>query len=498
MLEVDDASQGARMGYIAGVDREQQVLFPETLDEYVTVDNPVRFIDAFVGTLEMRDLGFARAVPGEEGRPSYDPRDLLKLFIYGYLNRTRSSRKLEVETHRNLEVIWLMRKLRPDHKTISIFRREHPEALKRVTREFTMLCKRLDLFGSSLAFIDGTKLRAVNSKDRNFTAPRLEKLLALIEEQVEEYLKELEESDAAEAKESGATDTDLPKKIEALSERKKLYVGYLKELKESGQSQLSLTDAESRRMKLHGDYAVCYNAQIAVDSKHHLIITEDVTDQVNDREQLAPMAVAAKEALGVETLEVGADRGYHNGSHVVECEANGITPYVPAPKTSKNQGKGRFTKEEFDYSAERDAYRCPAGEWLIPCTETEKDGRTLRYYANWKACEGCPLREQCTQSKQGRRIMRTPEEERVEAMAERLRERPELMLERKCAVEHPFGTVKWWWDCSYFLMKGLRKVRGEFSLMVLAYNMRRVMNLLGVECLLELLKGGEMPALQAA
>jgi transposase len=477
------------MGYIAGADRDQQVLFPETLDEYVSEDNAVRFIDAFVAALDMAKLGFARAIPSEDGRPAYDPRDLLRLFIYGYLNRTRSSRKLEVETHRNLEVIWLMRKLRPDHKTISIFRREHPEPLKQVTREFTVLCKDLDLFGSSLVFVDGSKFRAVNNKDRNFTETRLEKLQALADARLAEYLKELEEADAAEEGEAGATDADLRKKIEALQERKKVYASYQEELKESGETQRSLTDPESRRMKIRGDMDVCYNVQIAVDSKHHLIVAHDVTNQANDLEQLAPMAVAAKAELGVETLEACADRGYHSERQVAECEANGITPLVPAPKTSsKNKKRGRFTKGMFRYSVKRDAYQCPAKQWLSLCTQTEKKGRKLRYFANWDACAGCPLRAQCTTSKQGRRIMRTPEEERMDAMARRLKERPELMLERKSTVEHPFGTMKRAWDGGYFLMKGLRKVRGELSLAVLAYNIRRVLNLLGVECLLEVLR----------
>lgn len=486
------------MGYIAGVDRQQQVLFPESLDEYVSEDNPVRFIDAFVGTLDMAELGFARAIPAEEGRPAYDPRDLLRLYIYGYLNRTRSSRKLEAETHRNLEVIWLMRKLHPDHKTISEFRRQHPEALKSVSREFTVLCKKLDLFDGSLVFVDGAKFRAVNNKDRNFTEPRLEKLLELIDEHIARYLAELEEQDAREDGQSGATDARLRAKLDALKERKAQYEGHREYLKESGESQLSLTDPESRRMKLHGDIEVCYNAQIAVDPKHHLIVADDVTNQVNDEEQLAPMGIAAKETLGVERLDVGADRGYHAGPQVVKCEENGLTPYVPAPKSSKNKGRGLFTKESFSYSAERDAYLCPAKQWLSPCTQTVVGGRTMRYYANWEACQGCPLRQQCTSSKQGRRIMRTPEEERVDAMAQRVKERPELMLQRKSTAEHPYGTMKRWWDGGYFLLKGLRKVRGEFSLMTLAYNLRRVMNLLGVECLLEVLKSGEMPVAQPA
>jgi transposase len=483
------------MAYKTRVDRQQQILFPETLDEYVSEDNPVRFIDAFVSQLEMMEMGFARALPAKEGTPGYDPRDLLRLFIYGYLNRTRSSRKLEMETHRNVEVMWLVGKLRPDHKTIAEFRRKHPEALKKVAREFTLLCKKLGLFEGSLVFVDGSKFRAVNNKDRNFTQPRLEKLLKLIDDRIAEYLSELEEQDRQEEGQAGARDAKLREKIESLKERKARYEGYGAQLKESGESQLSLTDPESRRMKLRGDLDVCYNAQIAVDPKHHLIVTEDVTNQVNDEEQLAPMAVAAKEALGVEALEVSADRGYHNGAQVVKCEEEGVTPYVPAPQTSKNQGRGLFTKEAFRYSAEQDAYRCPAGQWLSLSTTAEvKGGRTLRYYANRKACAGCPLREQCTSSKDGRRIMRTPEEERVDAMARRLKGRPELMLQRKSTVEHPFGTLKRWWDGSYFLLKGLRKVRGEFSLMTLGYNLRRVMNLLGVECLLEALRSGEMPA----
>ncbi len=487
------------MGYKTGTDREQQMLLPETLDGYVSLDNPVRVIDAFVAKLDMSELGFERAVPAKEGTPGYDPRDLLKLFLYGYLNKTRSSRRLERETHRNLEVIWLLRQLRPDHKPISEFRRKHPKALKAVSRQFVLLCRELDLFAAQLVFVDGTKIRAVNSKDRNFTESKLKILLARIDAHIDDYLAALEAQDAEEEGQPGATDPQLQEKLKALEERKQEYEGYLKQLQESGESQLSLTDPESRLMKQQGDKKVCFNAQIAVDEKHHLIVAADVTNEVNDLEQLAAMAVAAKEALDVDALEVAADAGYHNGSEVVECEANGITPFAPKPRTSsKNKSKGLYTKEAFTYSAERDAYLCPAGEWLGFSTQTEAEGRTLRYYANWQACAGCPLREQCTASKQGRRIMRTPEEARLEAMAERMQKRPDLMLQRKSTVEHPYGTMKWWWDGGYFLLRGLEKVRGEFSLMTLAYNLRRVLNLLGVECLLEYLKTGKKPVLQAA
>jgi transposase/CRISPR/Cas system-associated exonuclease Cas4 (RecB family) len=485
------------MGYKLGVDRGQQVMFPETVDEYVSADNPVRVIDAFVERLDLAKLGFERAIPAKEGTPGYDPRDLLKLFIYGYLNRTRSSRRLERETHRNLEVIWLMRKLRPDHKTISEFRRKHPKELKRVGREFALLCAKLKLFSAELVFVDGSKFRAVNSKDRNFTKGKLKALLTRIDAQIESYLADVEAQDAAEAGQPGATDSQLADKLKALQERKERYEELQKRLEESGETQISLTDADSRLMKSQGDMKVCFNAQIAVDAKHHLIVADDVTNEVNDEWQLAPMALAAKEALGVETLEVAADAGYHVGTQVVECEANGITPYAPKPKSSsKNERDGLYTKEAFTYSAERDAYQCPAGQWLAQRTQTVVKGRTLSYYANWEACAGCPLREQCTTSKQGRRIMRTPEEERLEAMADRLKERPELMLQRKSSVEHPYGTMKWTWDGDYFLVKGLKKVRGEFSLMTLAYNLRRVLSLLGVECLLEALRTGKMPVPQ--
>jgi transposase len=485
------------MGYKTGVDREQQAMFPATVDEYVSADNPVRVIDAFVDRLDMAELGFTRAVPASEGAPGYDPRDLLKLIIYGYLNRTRSSRRLERETHRNVEVIWLMKQLRPDHKTIAEFRRKHPRELKRVGREFVLLCGKLDLFSAELVFVDGSKIRAVNSKDRNFTKGKLKALLARIDAQIEGYLAEVEEQDRAEAGQPGATDPQLAEKLKALRERKTSYEDLQKRLEESGETQISLTDPESRLMKSQGDMKVCFNAQIVVDAKHHLIVADDVTNEVNDEWQLAPMALRAKEALGVETLEVVADAGYHVGTQVVECEAHQITPYAPKPKSSsKSDAQGRFTKEAFTYSAERDAYRCPAGHWLAPRTQTEVKGRTMRYYANWQACAGCPLREQCTKSEQGRRVMRTPEEERLEAMAERLKDRPELMLQRKSSVEHPYGTMKWTWDGYYFLVKGLKKVKGEFSLMTLSYNLRRVLNLLGVECLLEALGTGRMPVPQ--
>jgi transposase len=476
-------------GYKTGADRGQIMLFPERLDDYIAEENEVRVIDAFVDGLDLAELEVSRAVPSRLGAPGYDPRDLLKLHVYGYLNRVRSSRRLERECHRNVEVMWLLGRLSPDHKTIAEFRRVNVGALKKVWREFTLLCAELDLFGRELTFIDGTKIQAVNGKDRNFTVERLKKLLPRIEERINEYLAELERQDAGEAEAQSPAQKSLQEKLERLKERKTKYEQYQQELKEDRERQLSLTDAESRRMKTREGFGVCYNGQIAVDPKHHLIVAQDVTNEVNDREQLAVMARAAKEALGVEALEVVADCGYHNATKVKACEEAKITAYVPAVESSKNANKGLYTKLDFTYDAERDAYRCPAGQSLVFLTQSRDKGQEVRYYANTEACRGCPQRAQCTSSKkEGRRISRRVDEPWAEAMEERVKARPELQQQRKCVVEHPFGTMKRAIDFGYFLLKGLQKVRGEFSLMTLAYNLRRVINVLGVKCLLEKLR----------
>ena len=489
------------MGYIQGVDRHQVSMFPESLDDYVAADSAVRVIDEFVWGLDMDAHGFRRASPATEGRPGYDPRALLALYIYGYLNRTRSSRKLEAEAHRNVEVIWLMRQLRPDHKTIAEFRRVHPKPLKKVTRSFLMLCQELELLGEALVLIDGTKLRAGNSLDRNYTAARTAKLIKQIEASVARYLSDLDWQDQKERRLGGSTDPELPRKLEALRARQKELEAILAQIDETGE-QVSLTDPDSRRMKSRGTVEVCYNAQIAVDSKHALIVAHEVTNAENDMAQLAPMALAAREALGVEGLEVAADAGYFSNTQVALCEAEGITAYVPEPQTSNNAKIGRFTKREFRYDESRDAYLCPAGQWLERRSQKKtRDGRILGNYLNPAACRDCPVRMQCTRDQYARRITRRPEEAQVLAMRERLARRTELMKLRKAMVEHPFGTLKRGMDMGYFLLRGLERVGGEFSLSVLAYNLKRVMNILGVECLLEALRsprkraeGGLMPA----
>jgi len=474
-------------GFKSGADRGQIALLPERLDDYVGAENEVRVIDAFVDGLDLAALEVARAVPSRLGASSYDPRDLLKLYVYGYLNRVRSSRRLERECHRNVEVMWLMGRLAPDHKTIANFRKVNARALKKVFREFTLLCGELDLFGRELTFIDGTKIHAVNGKDRNFTVERLKKLLPLIEERIGEYLAELDQQDRGEA--DGDSGKSLKEKLEGLKARKAKYEQYQEELKEGNERQLSLTDPESRRMKTREGFGVCYNAQVAVDPKHHLIAAQDVTNEVTDREQLAEMALAAKEALGVKELEVVADCGYHNATKVKQCGEAKITAYVPAVESSKNANQGLYTKLDFRYDPERDAYLCPNGEWLEFFTQSRDKGQEVQYYRNAQACRECPLRAQCTRSREeGRRIARRVDEAWAEDMEERVKARPELQQQRKCVVEHPFGTMKRAMDFGYFLLKGLEKVRGEFSLMALSYNLRRVIGVLGVRTLLERLR----------
>jgi transposase len=473
-------------GFIPAVDRHQTVLLPDTLDEYVDAENPVRVIDAFVDGLALADLGFTRTTPADTGRPGYDPRALLKLYVYGYLHRVRSSRRLERETHCNVEVMWLVRRLTPDHKTISDFRATHVAALPNVFRAFTVVCRQLELFGAELVGIDGTKLRAVNAKARSHTPPELRRHLRRIDARIKAYLTELDARDQTEsaAARAGAPTEPLRAKLARLEERQVEYQALLTTMATTGATQVTLTDPESRRMKTGGGTQVCYNAQIAVDAKHHLIVAETVTNAETDVHQLSPMALAAHEALGAPPeLATLADRGYHNGPEVARCLAAGIVPTVPAPQTSKNGAAGRFTKAQFTYLPEEDAYRCPAGQVLPFRFEIEEAGGAQRYYYDYAACGGCPLRARCTgktDPAQGRRIKRWGEEAILEAMAARLAAHPESQVQRKSLVEHPFGTMKRGDDASYVLVRGLAKVRAEFSLMALAYNLRRAVRVVGV------------------
>ena len=469
------------MDYVSGVDRAQQVLFPEVLDEYVGEDNQVRVIDAFVGSLDLQELGFERASPPVTGRPPYHPGALLRLYLYGYLHKIRSSRKLERETHRNVELLWLLRKLQPDHKTIAEFRRANPRALRRVCREFTVLCKRLDLFAGELIAIDGSKFRAANSTARNYTRKDVKRLLRAIDRKIGSYLGELDAQDATEATVASPPGrSDLQQRIATLQEQQAEYHRLLTELDETGARQVSLTDPDSRRMKRGQGTAVSYNVQTAVEAKHKLIVAEDVTNEGTDRHQLSPMVQAAQEVLHADALTVVADRGYYNGPEIQACVDTGVTPLVPKPQTSGNRKRGLFTKADFRYDRVRDCYHCPAGATL---TNRSAPGQPYHRYRT-PACGGCALNARCTRNKQGRCLERWEHEGVLEEMARGLARRPDVMRQRALLAEHPFGTMKRGMDQGYFLLRGLEKVKAEFSLTVLAYNLKRVMRIVGVPQLL--------------
>lgn len=474
------------MSYIWGESRNQMYLLPETIDDYISQDNPVRFLDAFVEKLDLDQLGFQHAQPAGMGRPPYHPGDLLRLYLYGYLNRIRSSRRLEKEAGRNLELMWLIGRLRPDFKTIADFRRDNVAAIKQVCREFTLLSKQMNLFGGELVAIDGSKFQAANSKSRNFNEAKLQQLIAAIDAKIEEYLKQLDRQDAEEAAIPTPKVEEWKEKLRQWQERKQRYQSYQQQLNESGEKQISLTDPDSRKMSMGHGSQVGYNVQLAVDEKHKLIVEHEVTNAVTDQDQLAPMAERAKATLGVERLEVVADMGYYDGAEVKKCEAQGITAYIPKPHTSANTKLGLFGKECFSYDPKKDVYRCPAGQELTYRFGTVEKGRSLRYYST-SACGSCALKAQCTRNQGNRRITRWEYEDVLERMEQRVSENPEKVRQRKKMVEHPFGTMKRWMEQGYFLMRGKQKVSTEGSLMVLAYNIKRVINLVGVQKMIEAL-----------
>ena len=464
------------MTYITGHDRSQLLLLPEAVDDYVGSDNPVRFIDAFVDGLDLAAAGFGRVEPKVTGRPGYAPADLLKLYIYGYLNRVRSSRRLEAETHRNIEVIWLLRHLKPDFKTIADFRRDNRNAFRQVFREFVLLCRQLDLFGRELLAVDGTRIKAVNNKDRNFTRASLTQFIKAADAKLEDYLQRLDKSDATESATGGSRVKNLAEKIAAIRERRERHKDMLAELDQTGESQISLTDPDSRAMAAHTHVAVGYNVQIAVDAKHKLIVEQQVTNQVVDMGLLAQTAEPAKEVLGVERIAVVADRGYFKIEDIEACEKAGIDPYVPRPQRGPSVRAGLFRKDEFRYDPTSDSFLCPAGQRLHPYSSSLMRGLKKINYRNSQACRDCPIRSQCT-GNQFRSVSRLENEAVLDRMQARIAQRPDILDQRRETVEHPFGTIKQWMNQGAFLMRGLEKVRGEFSLTALAYNLRRVLNI---------------------
>jgi transposase len=466
------------MTHIAGHDRSQTLLLPEAVDDYVGPENPVRFIDAFVDGLDLAEAGFACVAAKPTGRPGYAPKDLLKLYIYGYLNRVRSSRRLEAETHRNIEVIWLLRHLKPDFKTIADFRSENRNAFRLVFRQFVLLCRDLDLFGRELLAVDGTRIKAVNNKDRNFTRASLTKFIELADAKLKDYLQRLDQGDATEAKVGGARVKNLAEKIAAVRERRTRCKEMLAELDRTGEDQISLTDPDSRAMAAHTHVAVGYNVQVAVDAKHKLIVEQQVTNQVVDMGLLKQTAEPAKEILGVETIDATADKGYFKIEDIEACEKAGIVPYVPRPQRGPSVAAGLFRKDEFTYDAVGDHYVCPAGQLLRPYTSSLLRDLKKTNYVNKLACNDCAKRARCTEGKY-RAVSRLENEAVLDRMAARLAKRPDILDRRRETVEHPFGTIKQWMNQGAFLMRGLEKVRAEFSLTALAYNLRRVLNIVG-------------------
>jgi transposase len=476
------------MNYIAGSDRSEALLLPEVLDDYIGAENPVRFIDAFVGQLDLSKAGFTNAVLNETGRPPYDPGDLLRLYLYGYLNRVRSSRGLEREAARNLELIWLLRKLRPDFKTIADFRRDNSKAIKAVCREFILLCRKLELFGGELVAIDSTKIKAQNSKGRNYSEAKLKALLAEIEKKVSAYLKELDQSDAQEeeANQIGPerlSGPELKEKIAQLKERKKELEGLAEDLETSGGNQVSQTDRDSRAMSMGRGSTIGYNVHAAVDAKHSLIVDTEVTNTTSDLNALGTMAIKTQETLEAGNLSVVADKGYYNGKEVLACDSIGVTAYVAKPLTSANTALGLYGKESFKYDPGNNCYICPAGQELTYRFSTNEKGRAISYYRA-RGCKSCPLKARCTRNKNNRTITRLAGEEVQEKMAERVAANPQIMRRRKAIIEHCFGTIKRSLGYDYFLCRGKRAVSTEINLTVLAYNLKRACNLVGVKNLI--------------
>jgi len=471
--------------FIEGVDRSQSTLFPDRLEDWIGDDNAVRVVDVFVDELDLCVLGFGRVAPRATGRPSYHPSVLLKLYIYGYLNRVQSSRRLEREAGRNVEVMWLTGRLVPDHKTIADFRKDNGPAIRKVCARFVALCRRLELFADACVAIDGSKFKAVNSRDKNFTRAKMKRRMEQIEESVDRYLQHLDSADRQEPSLARTTKTDrLADKIATLKEEMQRLEELEIRMLGIPDRQISLTDPDARSMATsgRGSGIVGYNVQAAVDTKHHLIVAHEVTNVGTDRAQLSAMAKQTKAALETDKLDVVADRGYFSSLEILACDEDGITVTLPKPLTSGAAAKGRFGKQDFVYLAEDDVYRCPAGERLVYHYTNQERGLTLRRY--WTtACRSCAIKHQCTTGKE-RRITRWEHEHILEDVQQRHDEHPEMMRTRRETVEHPFGTIKYWMGYTHFQMKTLKRVATEMALHVLAYNLKRVINIMGIRPLI--------------
>jgi len=468
--------------FLEGEPRTQTNIFPECLDDYVVEDNPVRVVEAFIEALDLGKLGFTGVNPHDTGRPAYHPSVMLKIYVYGYLNRIHSSRRLERETGRNIELMWLTGRLKPDFKTIANFRKDNGKAIRKVCCEFVGLCLKLNLFSQALIAIDGSKFKAVNNRDRNLTPTKLVRRVQEIERSIERYFYRLDKADQKAPTVAEIQTTNLKDKIKSLQEEMRRVKQLEPELLKTPDKQISLTDPDARSLRTRGTGIVGYNVQTAVDAKHHLIVAHQVTNKFSDRGLLFSMATKAQAAMGVKELEVVADRGYFKNAEILSCHEAGIAAIVPRPQTSNNKALGLFDRQDFHYIAKDDAYRCPAGERLPRRTTMQQDGMTM--YRYWSSnCQECSLKPQCTTGKE-RRVSRWEHEVVLEAMQDRLDRDPQKMRVRRDTVEHPFGTLKSWMGAEHFLTKTIEHVSTEMSLHVLAYNLKRVMNIIGIEALI--------------
>jgi transposase len=475
--------------FIDGEDRMQQALLPHCLEDYVGEENPVRVIEVFIDELDLASLGFSGVTPATTGRPAYHPSTLLKIYLYGYLNRIQSSRRLEREAQRNVEVMWLTRRLAPDFKTIADFRKDNGLAIQAVCVQFVELCRRLKLFTHGVVAIDGSKFKAVNNRDKNYTVAKVTGRMAQVEASIARYLRALDRADREESDIAEAKSGRLREKIAGLRQQMQALKAMEQAVQDAPDQQVSLTDPDARSMATSGKgtATVGYNVQIAVDAEHHMIVAHEVINQGYDRQQLVPMALKAQQATGCEQVTALADRGYFNGDQVLACEGTGIAPVVPKTLTSSGAKRGFFTRQDFIYDAEHDHYTCPAGAKLTKAKRRADHTEDLDFYRHLSACFTCPLKSQCTPTKL-RRIKRWVNEDVLDRMQDRLDRMPEAMDVRRQTVEHPFGTLKAWMGATHFLTRTLDKVRTEMSLQVLAYNLRRMITIFGVGPLIAVIR----------
>jgi transposase len=472
--------------FVEGEDRRQSLLLPQSLDDYVTEDNPVRVVEVFIDALDLGALGFEGVQPAVTGRPAYHPSTMLKLYLYGYLNRVQSSRRLEREAQRNIELMWLTGRLAPDFKTIANFRRDNGPAIRAVCAQFVVLCQRLGLFTRAVVAIDGSKFKAVNNRDKNFTVTKLAKRVEQVDASIARYLAALDRADHEESDVAEAKTTRIKDKIAGLRRQMQALKAMDQQIQAAPDKQVSLTDPDARSMATsgRGTGIVGYNVQTAVDAEHHLIVAHEVTNLGHDRTQLEPMALKAQAATGCEELTALADRGYFNGEQVLACEGTGVLPCVPRTDTSSAAQRGFFTRHDFIYDAEKDHYTCPAGQQLTRSRRRPTRRDDMDEYRHLTACFTCPLKSQCTPDKL-KRFRRWRHEGVMDKMQARLDRMPDAMGVRRQTVEHPFGTLKSWMGSTHFLTRTLEKVRTEMSLHVLAYNLKRMIQIFGVAPLMQ-------------